>query len=83
MPMPYSMVIGMFFTLAGLLILAWAGSYSMLILGAAMVGTGSSIFHPEATRVARAASGGKQGLAQSIFQLGGQFGGALGPVLRP
>jgi FSR family fosmidomycin resistance protein-like MFS transporter len=80
-PMPYSMVIGMFFTLAGLLILAWAGSYSMLILGAAMVGTGSSIFHPEATRVARAASGGKQGLAQSIFQLGGQFGGALGPVL--
>lgn len=80
-PMPYSMVMGMAFTLLGLIALAWAPSYSMLILGAAMVGTGSSIFHPEATRVARVASGGRQGLAQSIFQVGGQSGGALGPVL--
>jgi FSR family fosmidomycin resistance protein-like MFS transporter len=80
-PMPYSMVMGMAFTLIGLIVLAWAPSYMMLILGAAMVGTGSSIFHPEATRVARVASGGRQGLAQSIFQVGGQSGGALGPVL--
>ena len=80
-PMPYSMVVGMFFTLAGLIVLGWAESYPLLLVGAAMVGTGSSIFHPEATRVARAASGGRQGLAQSIFQLGGQTGGALGPVL--
>ena len=80
-PMPYSMVLGMAFTLIGLIVLAWAPSYMMLILGAAMVGTGSSIFHPEATRVARVASGGRQGLAQSIFQVGGQSGGALGPVL--
>jgi FSR family fosmidomycin resistance protein-like MFS transporter len=80
-PMPYSMVMGMGFTLIGLIVLAWAQSYGMLIAGAAMVGTGSSIFHPEATRVARVASGGRQGLAQSIFQVGGQSGGALGPVL--
>jgi FSR family fosmidomycin resistance protein-like MFS transporter len=80
-PMPYSMVMGMAFTLIGLIVLAWAPSYMMLILGAVMVGTGSSIFHPEATRVARVASGGRQGLAQSIFQVGGQSGGALGPVL--
>lgn len=80
-PMPYSMVCGMAFTLVGLIVLAWAESYSMLLVGAAMVGTGSSIFHPEATRVARTASGGRQGLAQSIFQVGGQSGSALGPVM--
>lgn len=80
-PQPYSVVAGMAFTLIGLIILGLASSYTMLLVGAALVGTGSSIFHPEATRVARMASGGRQGFAQAIFQLGGQGGGALGPVL--
>ena len=80
-PMPYSMVAGMSFTLAGLIGLAFAGSYAMLLLASACVGLGSSIFHPEATRMARNASGGQQGLAQGIFQVGGQAGGALGPLL--
>lgn len=80
-PMPYSMVVGMGFTLAGLIVLAYAGSYPLLLVGAALVGIGSSIFHPEATRLARHASGGQHGLAQGIFQVGGQFGGALGPLL--
>ncbi|MGI9522248.1 MAG: MFS transporter [Hyphomicrobiaceae bacterium] len=80
-PQPYSLSIGMAFTLAGLFLLGHAASYGMLLVGAALVGTGSAIFHPEATRVARMASGGRQGLAQAIFQLGGQGGGALGPVL--
>ncbi len=80
-PMPYSMVAGMTFTLFGLIGLAFAGSYIMLLLAAACVGLGSSIFHPEATRMARNASGGQQGLAQGIFQVGGQAGGALGPLL--
>lgn len=80
-PQPFSLVMGMGFTLIGLVTLAYATSYGMLILGAGLVGTGSSIFHPEATRVARIASGGRQGFAQSIFQVGGQSGSALGPVL--
>ncbi len=80
-PMPYSMVAGMGFTLAGLIGLAYAGSYGLLLLSAAGVGIGSSIFHPEATRMARNASGGQHGLAQGIFQVGGQTGGALGPLL--
>ncbi len=80
-PMPYSMVVGMGFTLAGLIGLAYAGSYALLLLAAACVGIGSSIFHPEATRMARNASGGQLGLAQGIFQVGGQAGGALGPLL--
>jgi FSR family fosmidomycin resistance protein-like MFS transporter len=80
-PMPYSMVVGMGFTLAGLIGLAYAGSYGFLLLSAACVGIGSSIFHPEATRMARNASGGQHGLAQGIFQVGGQTGGALGPLL--
>jgi FSR family fosmidomycin resistance protein-like MFS transporter len=80
-PMPYSMVVGMGFTLAGLIGLAYAGSYAMLLLAAACVGVGSSIFHPEATRMARNASGGRLGLAQGIFQVGGQTGGAIGPLL--
>ena len=80
-PMPYSMVVGMGFTLAGLIGLAYAGSYAMLLLSAACVGIGSSIFHPEATRMARNASGGQHGLAQGIFQVGGQAGGAIGPLL--
>lgn len=80
-PMPYSMVAGMGFTLAGLIGLAYAGSYPLLLLSAGCVGLGSSIFHPEATRMARSASGGRHGLAQGIFQVGGQTGGALGPLL--
>lgn len=80
-PMPYSMVLGMGFTLAGLVGLASAGSYPLLLLAAACVGIGSSIFHPEAARMARSASGGQHGLAQGIFQVGGQAGGAAGPLL--
>ncbi len=80
-PMPYSMVVGMGFTLAGLIGLAYAGSYAVVLVSAACVGVGSSIFHPEATRMARNASGGQQGLAQGIFQLGGQAGGSVGPLL--
>lgn len=80
-PMPYSMVGGMACTLTGLIGLAYASSYPFLLIAATCVGLGSSIFHPEATRMARNASGGKQGLAQGIFQVGGQTGGALGPLL--
>jgi MFS transporter, FSR family, fosmidomycin resistance protein len=80
-PMPYSMVAGMGSTLAGLIVLAYATGYGMLLLGAGLVGLGSSIFHPEATRLARNASGGQQGLAQGIFQVGGQAGGSMGPLL--
>ena len=80
-PMPYSMVVGMGFTFAGLIVLAFAASYPLLLAGAASVGLGSSIFHPEATRIARQASGGRQGFAQGVFQVGGQAGGALGPLL--
>ncbi len=80
-PLPYSMVAGMGSTLVGLVVLAYAGSYGTLLVGSAMVGLGSSIFHPEATRLARNASGGQLGLAQGIFQVGGQTGGALGPLL--
>jgi MFS transporter, FSR family, fosmidomycin resistance protein len=80
-PMPYSMVAGMGSTLIGLIVLAYAASYATLLVGAALVGLGSSIFHPEATRLARNASGGQLGLAQGIFQVGGQTGNALGPLL--
>ncbi len=79
-PAPYSPVVGMMFTLSGLVSLAYAPSYSMILVSVALIGIGSSIFHPEATRMARYASGGRQGLAQGIFQVGGQAGGALGPV---
>ncbi len=78
---PYSLAVGMSFTLAGLLILSQAGSYGALLAGAALVGTGSSVFHPESSRMARLASGGRHGLAQSLFQLGGNFGTAAGPLL--
>ncbi len=79
-PAPYSPVVGMMFTLSGLVSLAFANSYSMILVSVALIGIGSSIFHPEATRMARYAAGGRQGLAQGIFQVGGQAGGALGPV---
>jgi MFS transporter, FSR family, fosmidomycin resistance protein len=80
-PMPHSMVAGMAFSLVGLIGLAYAGSYALLLLAAGCVGLGSSIFHPEATRVARNASGGRHGFAQAIFQIGGQTGSAVGPLL--
>lgn len=79
-PFPYSTVLGMVFTLTGLVGLAYAPSYHLILLSAASIGIGSSIFHPEATRMARYASGGRQGLAQGIFQVGGQTGGAMGPL---
>jgi MFS transporter, FSR family, fosmidomycin resistance protein len=79
-PAPYSPVVGMMFTLAGLVSLAFADGYAMILVSVALIGLGSSIFHPEATRTARYAAGGRQGLAQGIFQVGGQAGGALGPV---
>lgn len=79
-PAPYSPVVGMMFTLSGLLSLAFAHSYPVILVSVTLIGIGSSIFHPEATRMARYAAGGRQGLAQGIFQVGGQAGGALGPV---
>jgi FSR family fosmidomycin resistance protein-like MFS transporter len=80
-PMPYSLPVGMGFTLCGLLLLAVAPNFPILLLAAALVGTGSSIFHPESSRVARMASGGRHGLAQSLFQVGGNTGSSLGPLL--
>ena len=80
-PKPYSLAIGMSVTLCGLVLLARAPNYESILLAAAMVGIGSSIFHPEASRIARLASGGKHGFAQALFQVGGNFGSALGPLL--
>jgi FSR family fosmidomycin resistance protein-like MFS transporter len=80
-PRPYSLPVGMGFTLAGLALLASARTYPLLLVAAAMIGTGSSVFHPESSRVARMASGGRHGLAQSVFQVGGNFGTAIGPLL--
>lgn len=80
-PQPYSLAIGMGFTLVGLIFLSRAPSFEILILSVAMVGIGSSIFHPEASRMAHMASGGRRGMAQSIFQLGGNFGSSIGPLL--
>lgn len=79
-PKPYSLPVGMGFTLAGLLMLAMAPSFGWLLAAAVLVGTGSSVFHPESSRVARMASGGRHGLAQSLFQVGGNVGSALGPL---
>ncbi|QFU17207.1 MFS transporter [Microvirga thermotolerans] len=80
-PMPFSLVVGMGFTLVGLLTLSRASSYPLLLLAAGLVGMGSSVFHPESSRVARLASGGRHGLAQSVFQVGGNAGTAVGPLL--
>jgi FSR family fosmidomycin resistance protein-like MFS transporter len=80
-PQPYSLSVGMGCTLCGLVLMAFAPSYAILLIAAAMVGTGSSVFHPESSRVARMASGGRLGLAQSIFQVGGNAGTAMGPLL--
>ncbi len=80
-PHPYSLPIGMGFTFAGLLMIAYAPTFPLLLLAAATVGMGSAIFHPESSRVARLASGGQHGLAQSLFQVGGNVGSAIGPLL--
>lgn len=80
-PWPYAMVAGMGATLLGLLSLAFAHSYGMVLIAAALVGTGSAVFHPEATRMARHAAAGRQGLAQGVFQVGGHVGYAVGPLL--
>ena len=80
-PVPFSLPFGMAFTLLGLLLLAFAPSFGMVLLAAGLVGTGSSIFHPESSRVARMASGGRHGMAQSLFQVGGNTGSALGPLV--
>lgn len=80
-PQPYSLPFGMAATLCGLLLLAYAPSYEVVLLAAACVGTGSAIFHPESSRIARLASGGRHGLAQSVFQVGGNTGSAIGPLV--
>ncbi len=80
-PQPYSLPVGMGFTLLGLLMLSMAPNFPLLLLAAALVGMGSSVFHPESSRVARMASGGQHGMAQSVFQVGGNAGTALGPLL--
>lgn len=78
---PYSLVFGMTFTLVGLFFVSIADSFSYLLIAVSLIGIGSSVFHPESSRVAHLASGGKKGLAQSIFQLGGNAGSAVGPLL--
>ncbi|MEJ5175890.1 MFS transporter [Erwinia sp. MYb416] len=80
-PQPWSLPVGMGFTLCGLVLLSMASTFPMILVAAALVGTGSSVFHPESSRVARMASGGRHGLAQSLFQVGGNFGSSLGPLL--
>lgn len=80
-PQPRSLPVGMGFTLVGLIMLSLAQTYPEILIAAALVGTGSSVFHPESSRVARMASGGRHGLAQSLFQVGGNLGSALGPLL--
>lgn len=80
-PSPFALTVGMCISLCGLFLLAFAGSYSLIILSVAVVGMGSSIFHPEASRVAQTAAGYRKGLAQSIFQVGGNGGSAIGPLL--
>ncbi len=80
-PKPWSLAIGMASTLIGLLLLSRAPSFSILLIAAALIGTGSAVFHPESSRIARLASGGRHGLAQSLFQVGGNIGSATGPLL--
>lgn len=80
-PRPYSLAAGMVFTLTGLIVLGFAATFPLILIGSALVGVGSSVFHPEASRVARLASGGKHGFAQSLFQVGGNAGSAIGPLL--
>ncbi len=79
-PKPHSLALGMGFTFVGMILLSVAHHYYVILIAAALVGTGSAVFHPESARIARAASGGRYGLAQSVFQVGGNFGQALGPM---
>lgn len=79
-PKPYSLAVGMGFSLSGLVLLSLASSFAEILLAAALIGLGSAVFHPESSRVARMASGGRYGLAQSTFQVGGNIGSALGPL---
>ena len=78
---PYSLVVGMTFSLFGLLLLSVAGRLGSLLMASGLIGVGSAVFHPESSRVARMASGGRHGLAQSVFQVGGNMGGAIGPLI--
>ena len=80
-PKPFSLTIGMGFTLVGLVLMSMAHTFHLVLIAAAIVGMGSSIFHPESSRVARMASGGQFGMAQSVFQVGGNAGSSLGPLL--
>lgn len=80
-PLPYSLPIGMCFTLIGLVFLSFASTFSMVLLSVGLIGVGSSVFHPEASRLAHIASGGRHGMAQSLFQVGGNAGSAIGPLL--
>ncbi len=80
-PSPYSLAVGMAFSLCGLIMLSRAPNFGIILVSAALIGVGSSVFHPEASRIARAASGGRYGFAQSLFQVGGYWGAALGPLL--
>jgi MFS transporter, FSR family, fosmidomycin resistance protein len=80
-PQPYSLAVGMGLTLTGLVLLAFTASYPMLLVSVGLIGAGSSVFHPESSRVANMAAGGKRGLAQSVFQVGGNLGSSLGPLL--
>src|SRR5690606_10918068 len=80
-PYPYALPVGMGFSLTGLVMLAFASSYHWILVAVAFVGAGSSVFHPEASRMAYVASGGRRGFAQSLFQVGGNAGSAIGPLL--
>lgn len=80
-PKPFSQIFGMLFSLLGIIVLSYASNFYAIILAVMLIGTGSSIFHPESARISNLASGGRRGLAQSIFQVGGNFGTALGPLL--
>ena len=80
-PMPYSLAAGMCFTLVGLVLLSTAGTYPLVLVSVAFVGMGSSVFHPEASRLAYMAAGSRHGFAQALFQVGGNTGSALGPLV--
>ena len=80
-PRPYSLAVGMMFTFSGLLVLAFARTFGLILIAVGIIGCGSAVFHPEASRVAQMASGGRKSLAQSIFQVGGNVGSAAGPLL--
>ena len=80
-PNPYFITLAAFFTFVGLILLAFANTFTLVIVAVVLIGTGSSIIHPEASRLTSLASGGRKGLAQSVFQVGGNLGGSLGPLL--